>query len=282
MKSSPVTRTYEPTFRTLPNDRTEPAPVPPSQPDSLQGVLVIAADGSARLEPERYANDGLTHGCSVMGSDRFRNECRDTVLASTVYWALQAQDWAKGTGCRCSGAQHFSRRELVLPSGPQWDRAVTTALLGDWIDPLIAGECLDKTAYSRIKTEAHTVHQQLVPLWRRRVRGTRVALLETPLGENLTLLDLVVGDLRMDDLVFESAFDDERINAIVAQLSLAERRVAMAWAHPAIATWTEAAPYAGAADPEAFGERVRRKLKRLGTRYTTRTRAAAAPRDGVR
>ncbi|MEU6320676.1 hypothetical protein [Streptomyces sp. NPDC047009] len=30
---------------------------------------------------------------------------------------------------------------------------------------------------------------------------------------------------------------------------------------------------AGAADPEAFGERVRRKLKRLGDRYTQRAAA---------
>ncbi|MEU7898597.1 hypothetical protein AB0B45_37770 [Nonomuraea sp. NPDC049152] len=134
---------------------------------------------------------------------------------------------------------------------------------------------------SRIKSDAQTTHRQLVPIWRRRVRRSRVLLLETPYGDNLTLCDLIVGELRMDDLVFEAAFDDERINAVLAQLDAAERRVAMAWAHPAIATWTEAARFAGAADPEAYGERVRRKLKRLGNRYTARSQAAVT-RDGAR
>ena len=48
--------------------------------------------------------------------------------------------------------------------------------------------------------------------------------------------------------------------------------------------WTEAARYAGAADPEAYGERVRRKLKRLGARHTARARAttATATRQGAR
>lgn len=276
-----MTGTHQVPFPASPTDRTRPVPVLPGQPDTLPGLLVIGSDGSARLETEDYASESFTRSCPVMGRDRFVQE-GDTAMATPVYWALQARDWAKGTGCGCSGAENFARRELVLPSGPQWDQAVSAALLGDWIEPLFAGERLDKTVYSRIKTEAHTVHRQLVPLWRRRVRSTRIALLETPIGQNLTLLDLVVGDLRMDDLVFESAFDDERINAVLAQLSLTERRVAMAWAHPSIATWTQAARYAGTADPEAFGDRVRRKLKRLGTRYTTRTRAAATTRDGAR
>lgn len=77
-----------------------------------------------------------------------------------------------------------------------------------------------------------------------------------------------------DDLVFESGFDDPRIDAVLAKLTVEERRVAMAWAYLYAETWTEAARFAGAADPEAFGERVRRKLKRLGTEYTRRRAAA--------
>ncbi|RPE47209.1 hypothetical protein EDD90_10662 [Streptomyces sp. Ag109_O5-1] len=54
----------------------------------------------------------------------------------------------------------------------------------------------------------------------------------------------------------------------------------MAWAHPYADTWTEAARLAGAADPEAFGERVRRKLKRLGDRYTQRAAAVRKTEPG--
>ncbi|MFF4402786.1 hypothetical protein [Streptomyces sp. NPDC001480] len=82
------------------------------------------------------------------------------------------------------------------------------------------------------------------------------------------------GSLRMEDLVFETAFEDPRVDAVLRGLTENERRVAMAWAHPSTASWTEAARFAGVSDPEAFGERVRRKLKRLGTEYTRRRASA--------
>ncbi|MEV7889903.1 hypothetical protein ACWD3I_24935 [Streptomyces sp. NPDC002817] len=75
------------------------------------------------------------------------------------------------------------------------------------------------------------------------------------------------------DLVFAFGFDDPRIDAVLAKLAVEERRVAMAWSCPCTDTWTEAARFVGATDPEAFGERVRRKLKRLGTEYTRRRAA---------
>jgi hypothetical protein len=76
------------------------------------------------------------------------------------------------------------------------------------------------------------------------------------------------------DLVFGPGFDDPRVDAVLAKLTVEERRVAMAWACHCADTWTEAARFGGATDPEAFGERVRRKLKRLGTEYTRRRAAA--------
>lgn len=172
LRSSYVTGINLQLSQASPADQTESEPVPPSRPDALPGLLVIgAADGSARLETEGYANDGLTRSCAVLGSNTFLQD--RTRLASTVYWALQARDWANGTGCGCSGAERFARHELALPSGPQWDQAVRIALLGDWIEPLFAGKRLDKTVYSRIKTEARTAHRQLVPLWRRWARRAR-------------------------------------------------------------------------------------------------------------
>ncbi|MFG1755994.1 hypothetical protein [Streptosporangium sandarakinum] len=247
-------------------------------------VLVIDPDGGVSVDSGPPTPDqaiGLTCSTKPRG---FRRKFRFTGASHggwTVYNALQARDWALGRDCGCSGSESFPSKQLVLPRGPQWDQAIHTALLGDWADPLTNGGRIDPSVLSRIKSDAQTIHRQLVPIWRRRVRRSRVLLLETQLGDNLTLHDLVAGELRMDDLVFEAAFDDERINAVLAQLDPAERRVAMAWAHPTIATWTEAARFAGAASPEAYGERVRRKLKRLGNRYTARSHAAAT-RDGAR
>jgi len=99
--------------------------------------------------------------------------------------------------------------------------------------------------------------------------------LEAPLeSSGLTLLDVVADELQMDDLRFESGFDDPRIDAVLAKLTVEEWRVAKAWAHSCTDTWTEAARFAGATDPKASGERVRRKLKRLGKEYTRRRGAA--------
>ncbi|MEV4559309.1 hypothetical protein AB0K51_20290 [Kitasatospora sp. NPDC049285] len=202
-------------------------------------------------------------------------------LDTAVFRALQARDAIVGHACGPNVVAEFTRRTLVLARGPQWDDAVSTALIGGWADPLNHGGRIDASVVGRIKSEAEALHRAAVPVWRRRVRGSRVLLLETPIGDGLTLLDLVAGELRMDDLVFEAAFDDPRVAAVVAQLTRAERAVAMAWAHPSTGSWAEAARFAGRPDPEAFGERVRRKLKRLGDRYTARTRAAATTADGT-
>lgn len=232
--------------------------------DATHRVVVVACGTPRKVVIEDDRSDS---------ADRFGF---GRISEAVAFDALMARDAVLGHECSCLTIDGFIGRSLVLPRGPQWNQAVSTALLGDWVAPLHDNGRIDGTVLGRIKSEAEAVHRQLVPLWRRRVRGSRVLLLETPLGDNLTLHDLIAGKLRMDDLVFEAAFGDARINAVLAGLHPAEQRVAMAWAHPAIATWTEAARFAGAASPEAFGERVRRKLKRLGEQHTTRAAAAAA------
>jgi hypothetical protein len=251
-------------------------------PWSGGNVLTIDTDGTAFVD--RRARPGMTGVWTIAAPAGTRSVTSALPLHNALdvpaYRALEAREWALGHDqCSgCGGSETFVSHHLVLPCGPRWDQAVRTALIGDWTAPLHEGGRIGPEVIGRIKSEARAIHRQLVPVWRRRVRGSRVLLLETPLAEDLTLLDLVAGELRMDDLVFESAFDDERVNAVLAGLDPAERRVAMAWAHPSIADWTEAARYAGAANPSAYGERVRRKLKRLGTHHTTRAQAAAATR----
>lgn len=195
--------------------------------------------------------------------------------------ALPPEDVSTAARARAENPlDEFTRRHLVLPRGPKWQEAVSSAVLDDWTLAMSGGgTSIDDAFVPVIKDDVRRIHRQLVPLWRRRIRGSRVLMLEAPLGEELTLLDLVAGELRMDDLIFETAFDDPRLASVLAGLTEAERAVAMAWAHPAIGTWTEAARFAGAAEPCACGERVRRKLKRLGAKHTQR--AAAALRAGA-
>ncbi|WP_329549590.1 hypothetical protein OG548_42840 [Streptomyces sp. NBC_01356] len=270
-----------------------PAPegAPPDQrvfglPWNDRYVLTLGADGSARVDS--VSKPGRPDGTHVIAAPGGARAIRATTtslyaaMQTATYRALAARDWALGHACdRCDDSKTFISKYLVLPRGPQWDQAIRTALIGDWTVPLEHGGRIGPEVVGNIKSDAKNIHRQLVPVWRRRVRGSRVMLLETPLGDNLTLRDLVAGELRMDDLVFETAFDDERVNAVLAGLDPTERRVAMAWAHPSIANWTEAACSAGVVSPEAYGERVRRKLKRLGARYATRARAVTVSRNSV-
>ncbi|MFF1678805.1 hypothetical protein ACFVYG_22540 [Streptomyces sp. NPDC058256] len=162
--------------------------------------------------------------------------------------------------------------------GAKWGEAVSTALMGDWVDPLLHGGKMGPAAIDDLRAEARTVHRQLTPLWRRRAGGSRVLLLDTPLGDGLTLYDLVASSPDPQDLVHGTLPDDARLANILKTLLPAERTVTLLWAHPAVATWTEAALLARAPNPAAFGERVRRKLKRLGIRHTGRSLAADATR----
>ncbi|MFD5015372.1 hypothetical protein [Streptomyces chartreusis] len=67
-------------------------------------------------------------------------------------------------------------------------------------------------------------------------------------------------------------FEDERLNAVLRGLDPAERQVVFAYAEGEGTTWTEAAAAVGANDPDAFGERVRRKAKRLAAEQARRAR----------
>ncbi|WP_055524776.1 hypothetical protein [Streptomyces graminilatus] len=72
-------------------------------------------------------------------------------------------------------------------------------------------------------------------------------------------------------------FEDERLNAVLRGLTPAERVVVFAYTEGEGTTWTEAAAVVGATDPEAFGERVRRKAKRLAAEQTRRSAQRLSP-----
>ncbi|MER5417726.1 hypothetical protein [Streptomyces virginiae] len=174
----------------------------------------------------------------------------------------------------------FAARELCLRTGPQWREAVSTALLGDWAAPLDRIGKLHPSALVELRAEARAIHRQLTPLWRRKAGHGRVLMLDTPLGNGATLYDLVGGRPDPEDLILGT--EDARLGAVLSTLAPEERKVALAWAHWQVTTWTEAAALIGATDPVTFGERVRRKLKRLGIEHTRRRGICPAPPNGSR
>ncbi|MCX4231796.1 hypothetical protein [Streptomyces ortus] len=134
-----------------------------------------------------------------------------------------------------------------------------TALIGNWHRALWETGYLPVTALGALKAEVRTIHRQLVPLWRRRTRHGRVLSLDAALGDGLSLYDLVAADVDVLDQVTATDFTDQRIQAMLHNLNVAERQVVLAYAYGEGGTWTEAAAVAGITEPEAFGERMRRK-----------------------
>ncbi|MFI9772940.1 hypothetical protein ACIHJG_39840 [Streptomyces sp. NPDC052415] len=158
---------------------------------------------------------------------------------------------------------------LVLSTSPRWQQALETALLGPWSDSLWDAGQLPRTALSTLKAETRTLHRQLVPIWRRGTQHGRVLSLDADLG-GISLHDLVAADVDLLSHNTRGVFEDERLNAVLRALDPAERQVVFSYAGGEGTTWTEAATAVGATSPEAFGERVRRKAKRLAAEQLRR------------
>ncbi|MFF3741322.1 hypothetical protein [Streptomyces sp. NPDC002566] len=166
----------------------------------------------------------------------------------------------------------FSRTWLGLDHPERWREAVENALLGDWVDQLGAGITDDPVVADLLQRHSRREHLQLQPLWERRVRGKQVALLSSSVSEGMTLADVLTDRRSPEAVLLSDRFADPRIDSVLGQMQVAEERLAIEWAHSKD-NWGQVA--AGAGRPTAYGERVRRKLKRLGARHSER--AAAAP-----
>lgn len=167
---------------------------------------------------------------------------------------------------------------LLLRTSQRWREAASTALLGDWADPLMNSGVLPRTAFGDLKAETRLLHRDLVPLWRRGTRYGRVLSLDAALGDGLSLYDLVSADADVLNRIQGKVYEDDRLNAVLRGLEPAEQQVVFAYAEGYGTTWEEAAAVAGAVDPEAFGERVRRKAQRLAAEQRRRM----AQRQAVR
>ncbi|GAA5045168.1 hypothetical protein [Streptomyces similanensis] len=164
----------------------------------------------------------------------------------------------------------LAKRALVVPRSKRWQEAVSTALLGDWSAPLWSDGHLSPTAIGALKAEARTIHRQLVPVWQRRTRHGRVLSLDAVLGDGISLYDLIAAEADLLPRIAHGVFEDERLNAVLRGLDQVERDIVFAYAEGEGTTWAEAAAFVGSPNPEAIGERVRRKTKRLAAEQRRR------------
>ncbi|WP_060905165.1 hypothetical protein [Streptomyces scabiei] len=223
-------------------------------------MMITTTTGIAVLKAGHPANQTIESGFRALN-----------IPVPDVIQALSAREAAlAGDG---STIRSFRSEVLELWSG--WNEPVSTALLGNWADPLYDQGHLTPDALKKLKSEAKAINRQLTPVWRRKTGQKRLWLLDTPLGDGLTLYDLVPAQAAADTGV-EAGFDDPRLTEILEALSPAERAVTLALANPGVTTWAEAAMAAGAAQPEIQGEKVRRKVRRLARRITGSSPAAEA------
>jgi hypothetical protein len=166
----------------------------------------------------------------------------------------------------------FARTWLGLSNPEAWREAVEMALLGDWVEVLNRGLANDEALAHVLRTETSIERRRLHPLWERRVRGKRVLLLSQEVGGGMLMQDLLVDCTTPEGLALASEVADERIACAMRDLRADEVSVARLWAHSGD-TWAAAATAAGL--PAVYGERVRRKLKRLGGKHAARRSAAA-------
>ncbi|MFD7068016.1 hypothetical protein ACFV97_12385 [Streptomyces sp. NPDC059913] len=229
------------------------AALEPRSPSTLPGVTVRLRVG----EDARYNTDWVKDSEGPVPDLMAALEARADALQN-----------------RQGKVEDFAARVLGVNRSTRWSEAVSTALMGDWTRSLDEHGCLQSEALSQLRAEARTIHRQLVPLWRRRVRRSRLLLLDAPLGDGLCLYDLVTDRANLADTCLGAAINDDRLVRIVQHLTPEECMVVIALATGEGTTWTEAAAHAGASDPVAFGERVRRKVRRLAARAEERRAAA--------
>ncbi|MDG4794973.1 hypothetical protein [Micromonospora sp. WMMD1082] len=190
-------------------------------------------------------------------------------------------------------------REAVVQEDQESGRAVVSSYVSQWLGlkPTVAmveaaGNALlqapldpydpspDSAIVKRLRSATLLQRRAWRPIGETWLRGRRVDSLDRPLrrcadDQVLTVADTVRVDDRHD--VDLNGGQDQRIPRVLTQLRDDERDVAMAYAHDETATWAAAARACGR--PEAFGERVRRKLLRLGKNLTVRlTQQHAVPR----
>ncbi|WP_333773361.1 hypothetical protein [Streptomyces sp. IBSBF 3136] len=216
-------------------------------------TMITTTTGMAALKPDHPDNQTIESGFRAVG-----------IPVPDVVRAMNAREAAR-TGDRAA-LRAFVSEGLGRWSG--WSEPVSTALLGNWADPLYKSGQLSPGAVGKILAEAKVINGQLKPIWLRQANRERVRLLDAPLGDGMTLYDVLSGQPAADT-GFEG-FDDPRLVQILEALSEKEQAVTMARSRPGVNSWPEAARVVGVSQPEVVGEQVRRKVKRLANQLTGR------------
>ncbi|ARE79482.1 hypothetical protein B6R96_36305 (plasmid) [Streptomyces sp. Sge12] len=195
-----------------------------------------------------------------------RAEAREAVAAAlqarrAILESVDDMDWRPTVAA-------FSSRYLGIGRADwQWLEAVSTALLGNWTSVLDTQPPDSDDTLHHLRQEARTVHRQLMPLGQRKAGPGRVWMLDYRFQSGETLHELVGGSYRIDDEALAWYPDRHDACAVFGRLRKDEQHVARAFALGG-GSWAEAAAAAGL--PAQAGERVMRKLRRLGLQHQQR------------
>ncbi|WP_327740518.1 hypothetical protein OG749_46525 (plasmid) [Streptomyces nojiriensis] len=224
-------------------------------------TMITTTTGVAVLKPDHPANQTIESGFQTVG-----------IPVPDVVRALNARE-ASLTGDRAA-IRAYTSEALGRWSG--WNEPISTALLGNWADPLYDKGRLSPSALDLFLAEARVINQQYKPIWDHKANREYVRLLDAPLSNGMTLHD-VLSEQPAVDLGFEG-FEDSRLIEILETLSPDEQAVAMWRSRRGITNWPEAAIAAGVPEEQvvAVANRVRRKVKRLAAHITSRALEAGA------
>ncbi|WP_329468728.1 hypothetical protein [Streptomyces sp. NBC_01431] len=239
-------------------------PLPPYKQGNLMPIPA-RKKGDSLLTYVEETPDGIRisdtpPGTEVQMVDPTSDLCQALICRPAAAGLLRLGD---GTKALDQAVDRLLTKVLAQPSSERWREAASTALLGNWCAPFLETGVLPFTALGALRAETRTVHRQLVPVWRRGTRHGRVLSLDADLSDGLSLYDLVAASVDLLSHTAGGVFEDARLNGVLRGLDPVERQVLFAYAEGKGTTWTEAAATTGASDPDAVGERVRRKTKRL-------------------
>lgn len=241
------------TLRRCETGRRLPSGGLPFYETEILGQLLLFIGHVAQLDPDLETRE------------RAREVMTDALAARrAILESTGSQDWQPAVA-------RFARKHLGITSADaEWLEAVSTALVGNWIDALEADH---GGTLHHLRREARTVHRQLMPLWQRKTGPGRVWMLDYRLPSGQTLHDLLAASYPTEEAALPWEPDRRDIAAVLGRLKEEEQRVARAYALHG-GSWAEAAAHAGL--PAQAGQRVMRKLRRLGLQFQ-RQHAAAVP-----